>query len=1210
MHTSGSSVLACLRLGFRNPPPPRLPSLSRPRRRSGLGAFAALALATLAGFASLFTTPARAQSAPPTVVYDTSGTNPAVHMTMERVPITNPDYFRQNQYTAVPNLAPSAPGTWSVVSLGNGIPADGKQPVAGGPLTVLNDGLAPASEAALAIGSVFSTGGNYGLLYDLGSVRPVTSITTYSASPAGNANGAGQNYQVWGSASLLPIVDGQDPYASGWQRIAIGAAHPYWGATVSEGGAYGIHLTSGAGSGTLGSFRYILFAMQDTGTPGAQGGQAMISEISITTPPLPPVPPLADLVAALDLPSDAPITRSGDASWFGQAATTHDGLGAARSGAITDGQATTLSLTTTGPDTLSFFWKVSSEAGYDHLRFSIDGIEKNKITGSVDWHQVSYVLPAGPHTLTWSYTKDLSGSTGADAGWVDQVVLTPTILLTPPASTGLVAGGTTTLTAFARDDTAVFQWYLGDTGDLSSPIPGATGASYTTPPLFATTSYWVRVTHVLGTADSPAATVSIITPPLITAGPAPRSLTAGAPAVLQVAASGGYLSYQWYIGATGDTSHPISGATGPLLVTPTLTATSAFWVRVTNAAGTADSASVNLTVVPPTVAFLHAGGANYDGQLGNGSSDYNPHPNPLGIATGVASVAAGDFHTVFIKTDGTLWAMGDNYWGQLGIGSRDSTAHPNPVQIATDVASVSAGYAHTVFVKTDGSLWSVGDNHNGQIGVTGSIRTILGRVTPAQIATDVVSVSAGYTHTLFVKTDGSLWGMGENSSGQLGDGSISSRYTPVQIATGVASASAGSSHSLFVKTDGSLWAMGNNYRGQLGTGGNDSHTTPVQIATGVASASAASSYSLFIKADGSLWSMGSNESGQLGTGSTIDHSWPVQIATGVASVCAGDGPHALFVKTDGSLWGMGNNSFGELGIATDYFGYYSTPYYYSTPVLVASGVVRVAVGRNHTLILASSAILAPVIPVQSTDVTTLADTQTGLFVVAAGTAPFNYQWYEGETGDTSSPLVGETLATLATPPLTVSTRFWVRVTNPAGATDSATIQVTVTLAPGFATWAADAGLSGPAALADADPDGDGTPNLLEYAFGTSPTAANSGIAPTSSITVTDGQAFLVFTHRRLKSALLTYAYQSSSDLVEWTTLGSAVYFPDFTFQPVAPVVVNADVDGDGLVELVSLAVPIPATTDARLFLRLSVLPALPPLPPFFFPGDGGDIPQG
>ncbi|MDX2109483.1 MAG: leucine-rich repeat domain-containing protein [Verrucomicrobiota bacterium] len=129
---------------------------------------------------------------------------------------------------------------------------------------------------------------------------------------------------------------------------------------------------------------------------------------------------LADLANAID---QAGVNGS---TWGVDAFTTHDGVDAARSGSITHNQSSVLTLTLSVFDSTSinFWWKVSSESGYDYLCFSIDGEEQAKISGEVNWSQKTYVLTSGTHTLQWSYTKNGSVSSGSDAGWVDQVVLT------------------------------------------------------------------------------------------------------------------------------------------------------------------------------------------------------------------------------------------------------------------------------------------------------------------------------------------------------------------------------------------------------------------------------------------------------------------------------------------------------------------------------------------------------------------------------------------------------------------------------------------------------------------------------------------------------------------------------------------------------------------------------------------------------------------
>ena len=113
-------------------------------------------------------------------------------------------------------------------------------------------------------------------------------------------------------------------------------------------------------------------------------------------------------------------TCGGNADWFSQSAVTHDGVDAAQSGVIAHGQSTWVETTVTGPTTLSFYWKSSSES-VDRLEFYIDGEKKGSISGETDWRQTWYAIETGEHTVRWSYTKDSSVNYGSDAGWIDQV---------------------------------------------------------------------------------------------------------------------------------------------------------------------------------------------------------------------------------------------------------------------------------------------------------------------------------------------------------------------------------------------------------------------------------------------------------------------------------------------------------------------------------------------------------------------------------------------------------------------------------------------------------------------------------------------------------------------------------------------------------------------------------------------------------------------
>jgi uncharacterized repeat protein (TIGR01451 family) len=128
-----------------------------------------------------------------------------------------------------------------------------------------------------------------------------------------------------------------------------------------------------------------------------------------------------------------PWLSGGDALWETETTTTYDGTNAAQSGAIVAGQQTWVQTSVYGPGTLSFWWKVSSEAGSDFLNFLTNGVVVTNISGEVGWQQQTFAVVPGSNVLEWSYTKNGSVSSGSDAGWLDQVVYTiPAISLKSP----------------------------------------------------------------------------------------------------------------------------------------------------------------------------------------------------------------------------------------------------------------------------------------------------------------------------------------------------------------------------------------------------------------------------------------------------------------------------------------------------------------------------------------------------------------------------------------------------------------------------------------------------------------------------------------------------------------------------------------------------------------------------------------------------------
>jgi alpha-tubulin suppressor-like RCC1 family protein len=298
-------------------------------------------------------------------------------------------------------------------------------------------------------------------------------------------------------------------------------------------------------------------------------------------------------------------------------------------------------------------------------------------------------------------------------------------------------------------------------------------------------------------------------------------------------------------------------------------------------------------------------------------------------ATG-EDVAAGQYHMLFLRPNGTVWAWGSKQFGQTGTGVGSSSSKDlTPVQVLglPKIKAIAAGGYHSLALDENGLVYAWGQNSSGQLG-TGSTGAPQG--TPVQVPglSTISAIAAGENHSLAMGANGEIWAWGTNSNGQLGLGVLSGGTYPtyyptpaqVSIQDGAAAIAAGSLHSLAVSKSGAVWAWGNNYRGQIGNGKSGAYSkqiAPYNVSLGGAGAVAVAGgryHSLALLANGTLMAWGDNDYGQLGIGNKTMKTSPEAVPglTGVTQITAGY-YFTLARVSSGAVWAWGTDSSGQLG---------------------------------------------------------------------------------------------------------------------------------------------------------------------------------------------------------------------------------------------------------------------------------------------------------
>ena len=309
---------------------------------------------------------------------------------------------------------------------------------------------------------------------------------------------------------------------------------------------------------------------------------------------------------------------------------------------------------------------------------------------------------------------------------------------------------------------------------------------------------------------------------------------------------------------------------------------------------------------------------NSQGQIGDNTTTNRATPvSILGNKKTFCQISGSFYHRSGIEHNGQVWSWGFNNWGQ--IGDNTQTNKCTPVSILgtkKTFCKISAGYNHTLGIDKYGQVWSWGYNNNGGLGINLSGIGSLYRCTPVSILGNkktFCQISGGGEYSIAIDKNGQIWSWGINTSGQLGDNTITNKCTPVSI-HGNKKTFTQISKSLALEHNGQVWGWGINTSGQLGDNTTISRRTPVSILGNKKTfCKIVSSDNCYKAIDnrGMIWSWGINSEGELGDNTITNKCTPVSIHGAKKTFCQiATGPREIGLDSNGNVWSWGGYVYG------------------------------------------------------------------------------------------------------------------------------------------------------------------------------------------------------------------------------------------------------------------------------------------------------------